>query len=315
VPEYLLIDRGCYARSKVSQGVLERIGIEAIVCQEARAKGSVESLMWLWERHFESSFRVDPFQSIEELRDEARQRAALINANRIHTRHGRTRRAMWLQINEQGGQLRKIQCDLDTFRRIAMTEPETRRVNGNLTISYQGNTYRVPEDLRYEERVEVRHSIFEYPKVILSKADSPGAAAYVAEPVEFDEAGFPVDAPVIGQSYKSWKESPAERARKSAPMAVNDLAGIVARGNDLAKIAATAMRPRAVEVPIEPPAPEIYERVAAREKVRTLLGRDFTPAERAYLAGWGDAVTEAEIEAAVKDFQEGVSARVVQFRL
>ncbi len=321
VPQILTMDRGSFAKTNATEAVVERLGVRPIIAMTARAKGAVESTMNLWERRFEASFRIDPFHSIEELNDEALHRAALINADRPHSRHGMTRRAFWLAyINScEEARLRRLSCTLEEFKRIALSEPETRRVAGDLTISFKGETYRVPDALRGERTVELVFSVFDYPRIQLRV---PGALErYYADPIERDAAGFPVDAPVIGSEFKSHKKSSKVAAVEAAKAVVNGWTPgeIVARGNDLAKVGPTAapgvkaMPLRAEQVEIEPAAPATFRKVAARQQLQAALQRPFSEPEKAYLAAWPEEVTQQQIDDAVVEFERGLTARVIAF--
>lgn len=316
VPQILMFDRGSFSKAGATELMMERLGVRTIITMQPRAKGTVEKAMHMWECDFESSFRLQGIESVAALNDQALHRAAEWNANRAHTRHGRSRRAFWLQkINSTAeSELREIRCTLAEFRRLAMTEPETRTVRGGLTISHNGKTYRVPDELRHEARVEVRFSVFAWPEITLAKCDAPGSPSYACSPVERDEAGFDVDAPVIGQSFKSHAATERSRAVEEAKVAVGQLGTLVARGDDLRKVAATAMRPRAVEVEMEPAAAALMPKAVARLKVREVLQREFSGAEREWFAGWPEQVSEADVDAAVAAFTAGgLRARVVEF--
>ncbi len=317
VPQILMVDRGSFSKANVTQQVVERLGVQLIVAHGARAKGSVESTMWLWERHFESSFRIDPFHSVEELNDEALHRAALINAERVHTRHGRSRRALWLQkinSNDQS-QLRKLTCDLSAYKAIALSEPERRRVSGDLTISYKGQIYRLPDQMRYQKQVELIFSVFDYPRLQVRKCDEVDAERFFVEPIQVDDAGFRTDSPIIGQEFKSHKKSNKQTAVEVAQQVVNGFAPgeIIARGRDLEQIKATALKPRIEEVEITPATAATIRRADARLKVREAIQRDFTQPERDYFAAWPEEVTEEQIETAIEAFEKGLTAKVLNF--
>jgi hypothetical protein len=315
VPQILMIDRGSFSKSKVTLAMIERLGIRPIVAMGARAKGTVENAMWLWERQFESSFRHQSFGSIEELNDQALHRAALINSNQMHSRLGCPRRAFWLRkINSCAeAQLREIRCDLREFKRLALTDPERRRVEGNLTIRHGGQVWRVPDALRYETHVEVRVSLFDS-RISVCKLDAPGCEVYEAQLVRMDDAGFPLDAPVIGAEFKSRGQSPRAAMVASAKVAVGEYSGSIrARGDDLHKVASTAMRPQGQTVEMEPPAPRLVPRVVARQRVMDAMQREFTAAERDLLARWPEEVTEEDIEGVVATLVDGVSGRVIEF--
>jgi hypothetical protein len=317
VPEILQIDRGSFGKTKATKEVVERLGVTLIISQSARAKGAIETAMNFWERQFECSFRLQPFNSVEELNDQALHRAALINAERPFARHGSTRRAFWLRhlnANEHS-MLRKLTCDLAQFKAIALSEPERRRVTAELTISYKGQTYRVPEALRYEKQVELMFSVFDFPRIQLRACDRVGAERYHADPIARDAAGFPLDAPVIGSEFQGRKKSREQSVVQEAKAVANGWAPgeIVARGRDLKKVASTAMKPRSEGVEIEAGPAVTFRKADARHQVRQAMQRDFSAAEKAYMAAWPEEVSQDQIDAAVVEFERGLTARVITF--
>ncbi|MGE5488069.1 MAG: hypothetical protein ACM3ZB_09665, partial [bacterium] len=319
VPRILMADRGSANRASITVSLLERLGVKLNICEGARSKGTVEVSHNFWEQHFESRMRLDPPESVEQLNEWAVDFAARYCAEATHSRYGSQRSLMWAwHINRRPEtQLRELRCDFETFKAIAVSEPHKALVNGARIIRFKNNRYRVPEEFLPGEYVAVQYSPFEFPKVQIRAWDVPAAPVWVCEPVELDEFGFPADAALIGQEYKSQKKTRTARFTDEAAEAAHELVeqrAIRAFGYHAERVAPIELKPSGVEVPIEPAAAERFTRVQARAEVQQIIGRPFTPAEAEYLNEiFGGEVTEAEISAAVTAIQQGITPRVLEF--
>lgn len=320
VPRILMVDRGPAMRSKITADLLSRLGVTLNICEGSRSKGAVESLMWWWEQRFESRFRLQPLTSIEELNHEAWGFAAWMCSQETHSRTRATRRGLWeFHLNRKPEtQLRMMNIDLQTFQRIATTEPQKCRVSGSGVIAFKAKKYRVPTELIEHGYVAVQYSPFDYPQITVRAFDDANAPVFLCEPIELDEFGFPTDGVVIGSEYKSHKHTERKRMAAGAEQWLGDYqkqgAAIQTRGYHLERVEATGVRSNETDMAVEQQPAAIYSRIRAREEVVARVGRPLESAERNLMARFGEQVSEAEIDAAVAAIAQGVSAPVIAFR-
>jgi hypothetical protein len=179
-----------------------------------RAKGQVEKFHDIVERKFESSLKLVPVHSLEELNTKARRWNIWFNATAIHSRHGKTRNAQWLTIRPE--QLR-IAPPADLCRELARTAPEGRKVTPKLTISFRGLEFdvsTVPEVMVGQEVMVCRNPWRENAAQIVLRDAEGHEIIHVVDAVERNEAGFRIDAPVIGQRYKAHADTPVQKNSK-----------------------------------------------------------------------------------------------------
>jgi hypothetical protein len=320
VPRILMADRGSANQAKITSTVLERLGVKLNICQGARSKGSVEGSHNWWEEHFESRMRLQIPESVEQLNEWALDFAIKLCAEKPHTRYGAARSAMWAwHINRrEETKLRELSCDFEAFKAIAMSEPQRCLVRGSRTIRFKTRNYRVPEAIQTGRYVAVQYSPFEFPKILIREADVESAPAWLCEPVELDEFGFPLDAPVIGLEFKSHKHTETKRFIAQA----DEIAGEYIQeqslrvfGHHRESIEPIEGRQQGEDVLAGVAAEEVrMTRVQARNAVLEALGRQFTRAEVEYINSvLGETVTEHEVEAAIAELQRGVAGRVLSF--
>ena len=220
-PALLYTDPGPAYTSALMRGFLQRVGIrhETHTPGNARATGAVEANQNIIERGFEGRLRFYQAADLDDLNARLDSWRVMYNAEAVHTRHKQTRNGLWLTITED--QLRVPQSE-ESLRELVASEPVKAKVGGSLTITHAPKGYFSQEySLRNIPGVtpglEVRVSVnpFEAPAVNVT-VSLPGRedALYTVSPVRKNDAGFPVDAPVIGESYKSHKDTAADRALK-----------------------------------------------------------------------------------------------------
>jgi hypothetical protein len=320
VPKILMADRGSANRAQVTVTILERLGVKLNICEGARSKGSVEVSHNWWEQHFESRLRLQKPESVEQLNEWALDFAVKICAENPHSRHGAARSHMWAwHINRKPeSQLRELRCDFETFKAIAVSEPQRCRVYGNRTIRFKSRQYRMPEQIQTGAFVLAQYSPFEFPQILVRDADNPTGFTWACAPVQLDEFGFPVDAPVIGQEFKSHKQTKTARFVKQAD---EISAGFIEQqklkvfGHHRHAVDPIEVKHQGADA-LETQVPEEvrYSRVQARAEVLATLGRPFTRPEVDFLnATFGEAVTESEIAAALAQILNGMPGRVLSF--
>ena len=208
VPQILLMDPGAANKGRLMVNLAQRLGVRLIhhAPGAARVTGSVEKAHDLVRMHFETRLRfVDRAQvDLAWLNEHVDLFCAAYCSSAVHTRHGATRYAKWLEIRED--QLR-VGASLEALREAAVTEPETRRVSNTRTVSYAGRTY----DLALVPgtapglKVSVVSNPFRAPAidVLFTDIDTGEQTWHVVEPMKVDEHGFREGAPVWGEDSRT----------------------------------------------------------------------------------------------------------------
>ena len=318
-PQILMADRGSTTRAQITVSLLQKLGVTLNICEGARSKGAVEVAHRWWEERFESRFRLQEAASIEQLNDWAVDFAARVCGEELHSRHQGTRSEMWAwHLNKRPEtQLREIKCDFPTFRSIANSDPVLCRVTGARLIRFKSRRYRVPNSLLINRDVAVHYNIFSYPEIIVRRPEEPAGETWACTPIEVDEFNFPVEAAIIGQQYKAQPKTRTTRFAEVARAGGKELVAaqsIQAFGYHIERVAYVDIKHASEDVPLAPAASRTLTTFAARQEVMTILGRSFTQAEAEYVSRqFGEAVTEAEVDAAVAQIQEGITGRVLAF--
>jgi hypothetical protein len=320
VPRILMADRGSANQANITNTILARLGVELHICEGARSKGSVESSHNWWEEHFEARLRLQQPVSVEQLNEWAVDFAVKMCGKAVHTRFGATRSAMWAwHINRKPEtQLRELRCDWETFRSIAVSDPQECTVKGNKTIRFKGQSYRVPSEVQTGTVVIVQFSPFEYPRITV-RMSATSEQAWICDPVVLDEFGFPVDAPVIGgESYQSHKKSTMRTAVDAANVASKELVAaqnLRVFGHHAEKAPDVQVRNAGSDaLELQQQQPAAYTKVQARAMVIDAIARPFTTPEREWVnSTFGEAVSQAEIDAAIERIEAGITARVITF--
>jgi hypothetical protein len=320
VPSILMADRGSAMQAGATAALMNRLGIHLNICEGARSKGAVEVSHNWWEAHFETRLRLQPPQSIEQLNEWAIKFAAHYCGVQRHTRHGSERSTMWAWYigRRPESQLRELRCDFETFKAIALSEPQRCKVGGSRIVRFKSRKYRVPECFLPNTWVEVQYSPFSFPEIQVRAEGEPNATAHLCSPIELDEFGFPATAATIGVEYKGVKHTAAVTFAHEAQRAAKELVdgkGVEAFGYHLDRTPEVGIPTAGEGVEIEKPAAPVMTRIAAREMAMELIGRTLTVPEAEFVNGaFGEQVTEAEVYAAVDRIQRGITGRVVEFR-
>ena len=142
VPFILMMDMGSANTSGLFTNLARRLQVKTIAHApgNARATGQVEKARDLIERSFEAGLRLRPVADLHELNAQAQRWARWYNANKMHSRHGRTRYEQWLTISEE--QLR-IAPPVEVCQELLTHHPETRKVSDTLTVSFKGREFDV----------------------------------------------------------------------------------------------------------------------------------------------------------------------------
>ncbi|MEJ1341197.1 MAG: transposase [Candidatus Sedimenticola sp. (ex Thyasira tokunagai)] len=229
VPLYLIWDAGSANQSYLIKNLLVRLLVKVVThgVGAPRVKGQVECANNLIERGFEGRLSLMQVRHIDHLNECAHIWMRNYNANRIHRRHGQSRYGLWQTIREE--QLR-ICPPRELCSELLRTKPESRQVKGNLVVSYTvpgygSKTYSVEKvpGVRVGESVNVCVNPYKAPNIFVITEDADGnEILHECVPEILDAAGFPIDAPVIGESFKSAPDTDTDKHRKSMAKAAYD---------------------------------------------------------------------------------------------
>lgn len=228
LPEILICDKGSANTSGSIANALRSLRVQLIphTVGNARAKGSVEDANNLIEKLFESRLKLQPVSSVEELNEHAEEWDALINANMLEGYDSRLTRAkmartdLWLKIRPE--ELVELP---EGAASLLMKNAEDRKVDSSLTVSYGGRMYSV------SGMVGIRPAMTVKVQPILVSPDRKVLISYTYDgekiederfPLETDEAGFRMDAPVFGVEFKRNADTVQDKARKELKALIGD---------------------------------------------------------------------------------------------
>ncbi|WP_110970225.1 DDE-type integrase/transposase/recombinase [Pseudomonas huaxiensis] len=241
VPFIIMTDPGAAMTSAIFRNLCKALSVELIINKvgNARAKGQVEQAHNIVEREFESALKLQKAETLEQINGWAGQWMRYHNATAIHTRHRRTRYGQWLTI--QADQLRLAPA-VEICRELAVTAPETRKVNDFLQVSYRGGQFDVsgiPEIMVGDSLLITRNPWRDEDSAQVVVTNEDGREAFhVVERIAIDANGFKATSAVIGESFKSQADTPAQKARKAIEQLVT--------GTDSQEDATAARKKRAV---------------------------------------------------------------------
>lgn len=217
VPSILVMDKGSANLSGLFLNLLDRLGVEHIehAAGNSRAKGQVEKHNDIVECKFESRLSFLNVQSLDELNAYCTKWRSHFNANAMHSRTRKTRNATWLTITNK--QLR-LAPSLEICRELVTTKPKTVKVRGDLTVThtvkgYSNQAYDLTHlpDIYPKAEIDIVVNPYRAPDIDVSWLDT----VYTISPVETDEAGFALHAPIIGEQMTAKPESQADSNRKA----------------------------------------------------------------------------------------------------
>jgi transposase InsO family protein len=220
VPQILMMDMGSANTSGSFKNLARRLGVQLIAHSpgNARATGQVEKARDLIERGFESGLKFRPVADLAELNLQATRWAAMYNSTQVHSRHGKTRLAMWLTIRAE--QLR-IAPPMEHLRALVNDEPQERRVSDKLRVSLGGKEYDVSRVPGIMVRQPVRVALNPYlPEcAVLVEVGSDGhEVLHTLAQVEKDDAGFATTANIIGEEYNAAPRTVLEDGRDAVEL-------------------------------------------------------------------------------------------------
>ena len=222
-PLHIFMDKGSGNQSSLVRQFLQDLEIQPLWHEagNARATGSVEVAQNIVETGFESRLRFMDIPSVRELQAQADRWRRHFNAHAILTRAKKPRNHLWTSITD--AQLRTVERPV--LEAIAHWGDETRRIDNRFRVSVNTRSHGVQEyDLRelgYHglssgDTVTVRLNPFRAPAVVIIKAMPDGQELrFEVQPMEKDEAGRDITAPVIGEEYRRPPETLAEKNLKA----------------------------------------------------------------------------------------------------
>lgn len=218
VPKMVMLDPGSANTSAAFKTLCSALGVHLQVNKpkNPRAKGQVENGNDIVETAFESGLRFVNIARLDDLNSMANRWMRYYNGTETHSRHGETRYRMWNRI---GADELILPPAADYCRELAVSMPKEAKVNVHLEIKFGGQVYSVKGlDVLVGQKVLVAKNPWrpEAAQVALQAAGQE--VWHVLEPMAFDEAGFAVDAAVIGEQYKSAGDTRATTARKELAM-------------------------------------------------------------------------------------------------
>lgn len=216
VPFTLMMDMGSANTSGLFANLARRLQVQTIAHApgNARATGQVEKARDLIERSFEAGLRLRPVQSLDELNAQAQRWARWYNANKVHSRHGRTRYDAWMGISPE--QLR-IAPPVDVCQELLTHTPESRKVSDTLTVSFKGREFDVRSipNVMVGERLAIALNPYNLNAAVVVDTDADGSETLHTIPlVARDDAGFRADANVIGEDWARPADTVLEHNRR-----------------------------------------------------------------------------------------------------
>jgi hypothetical protein len=224
VPRILMMDMGSANTSGSFGNLARRLGVELIAHApgNARATGQVEKARDLIEKGFESALRFAPVHGLDDLNAQAQRWATWFNAHRLHSRHGRSRYALWMTITED--QLR-IAPPLEHCRALVNDQPEGRKVTDKLRVNYRGKEYDVSglPGVMIGETLQLALNPWQVEGAVVVCRDANGQEVMHAVPeVAKDDAGFATTANVIGEEWRSAPQTILEANRSEVKRVAMD---------------------------------------------------------------------------------------------
>lgn len=218
VPDILIMDKGSANTSALFLNLLDRLGIQHYThaTGNSRAKGAVEKANDIVERKFEGLLSMLKINSLAELNQQATAWRIYFNEHERHTRHGKTRNAVWHTIAQMNKL--KLAPRMDICRELVTTKPKTIKVRGDLTVTHTVKGYA-------NQAYDVRHLPHIHPKaevqIVVNAYRMPDVdvlwqgKTYTISPMQLDQAGFDVNAQIIGEGMTSQADNIVDQNRKA----------------------------------------------------------------------------------------------------
>lgn len=223
VPKHLGLDKGPGNTSGLVLDFLARLGITPYhhATGNARASGAVEKAQDIIETEFESRLRFMAVPSVEALQELADRWRRHFNHTAIHSRHKRTRNAMWLTITDE--QLRTV--ERKALEALAVWRPVTRKIRPDFSIGvdvrgYGAQQYDLRElgyhGLNVGDTVTCVLNVFAAPALNVTKTLADGSEkTWLVQPMTFTEAGFDASAAIFGEEFRALPDTGTDQRLKA----------------------------------------------------------------------------------------------------
>lgn len=224
VPSIMIWDAGSANIAHQTRHLLDTLQVKHIAHTPGKpwAKGQVESTHNVIEKQFESRLAFTPIDNIEELNELAIKWSIGFQSIAKHTRHKQTRYGLWQTIRQE--QL-TLMPDVALVKSLMQqTKPETRTVKANnLSISFAPKGYGAHEyslehipHISAGDEVKVFVNPYSAPDIRVMSIDSEGIeCTHEAKAMEKDVAGFPLSAPIFGESFSGIRDTETDLNRKA----------------------------------------------------------------------------------------------------
>lgn len=349
VPQLLYWDKGSSNTSSAIKNLLDHLEVKYLEHEagNARAKGGVENANNIIETQFESRLKFQPVSSIDELNHAAMNWAEAYNANRLPGQDTRLRRiglaepvsrqSLWQHITAE--QLR-ILPSVEICQALMASREQERQVKADLTISFKHPqadssliySLKGLDGITVKDKVSVRSLVYGDCAIQIEVPRYDGEALiYRVDPdCNFDKFGQRLDAPVIGEEYKSKGDTEIEQATKAMdqvayPNMTEDeikkakqkqVAPFGGQLNTLSYLedinhpAYFEQKGNEIETPEHlKPATTTLTLTAALMRITSSIGRRLTTDENKWLsARYQDGVPEDSLESLIRTFTTPVTA-------
>lgn len=232
VPFMLVMDKGAANTAHSVQAFLNKMHVDhyAHATGNSRAKGSVEKAQDIIERKFEGVLRLmkSPVKNVQQLNQLADKWMVYFNSTKEHSRHHHPRWALWQTIREE--QLR-LAPSRETMEMLLTSKPQSRKVQGDLTITFKGKGFAKPErysvahipGVRVGEEVQVSINPYRSPNIDIIMADYQGKETlHECVALVVNEAGFIEGSAIFGQQMARPVDTELETERKASLRAAYD---------------------------------------------------------------------------------------------
>ncbi|PCI62064.1 MAG: hypothetical protein COB35_04895 [Gammaproteobacteria bacterium] len=234
-PDILVWDKGSANTSKALAQALPQLHVKPIAhaVKHSRAKGQVEKGNDMVEKLFESRILLEPVNSVAELNTRVKAWQIAYNANTIpgynsiHGRHKMARFECWQKIMQVNfiAHLKALP-DEKLCRYLLSNEPKIRTVKNDLTVTLRHPkakatlTYDVSDlaNIYINLQVSVSPVLMGDSCAALIRVTDFNKQELIHEvlPLAFDEAGFRVDAPVVGENFVQRADTVVDKQAKIA---------------------------------------------------------------------------------------------------
>lgn len=216
VPFILMMDMGSANTSGLFANLARRLQVRLIAHApgNARATGQVEKARDLIETSFESGLRLAPVADLDELNAQAQRWARWFNANKEHSRHGKTRYDQWNTIREE--QLR-VAPPLALCQELLNHAPDGRNVTTDLTVNFKGREFDVSQvpGVAIGEKLMVAINPYQLDAVMVVDTAADGSELLHTAPLVVRNAdGFREDGNTIGEDWGRRADTVLDTNRK-----------------------------------------------------------------------------------------------------